>query len=178
MPGPVRELMAPHNRTTESAGPELMELMRQQARNFGTRIVTDDIVEVDFGRHPFRVHVAGRQDGRGQGRDRGHRRPGELSGPAVGRRLQEPGRQRLRRVRRRAAAVSQQAADRGRRRRLGRRRGDVSVQVRQPRPPGPSPRPAAGVEDHGRAGAWPTARIEPVWNHELVEVLGDRQRAA
>src|SRR5438132_7845596 len=28
-------------------GPELMELMRQQAVNFGTRIVTDDIVKVD-----------------------------------------------------------------------------------------------------------------------------------
>ena len=34
-------------------GPELMELMRQQAYNFGTRIVTDDIVRVDFSRHPF-----------------------------------------------------------------------------------------------------------------------------
>ena len=34
-------------------GPELMELMRQQAVNFGTRIVTDDIVKVDFKRHPF-----------------------------------------------------------------------------------------------------------------------------
>jgi thioredoxin reductase (NADPH) len=34
-------------------GPELMELMRQQAVNFGTRVVTDDIVEVDFGRRPF-----------------------------------------------------------------------------------------------------------------------------
>src|SRR6185369_10451111 len=31
----------------------LMELMRQQAKNFGTRIVTDDIVSVDFKRHPF-----------------------------------------------------------------------------------------------------------------------------
>ena len=29
-------------------GPELMDLMRQQAINFGTRVVTDDIVEVDF----------------------------------------------------------------------------------------------------------------------------------
>ncbi len=29
-------------------GPELMELMRQQACNFGTRIVTDDVVEVDL----------------------------------------------------------------------------------------------------------------------------------
>jgi thioredoxin reductase (NADPH) len=36
-------------------GPEMMELMRQQAVNFGTRIVTDDIVRVDFGRHPFRL---------------------------------------------------------------------------------------------------------------------------
>jgi thioredoxin reductase (NADPH) len=34
-------------------GPEMMELMRQQATNFGTRIVTDDIVEVDFQRYPF-----------------------------------------------------------------------------------------------------------------------------
>jgi len=34
-------------------GPEMMELMRQQAVNFGTRIVSDDIVEVDFQHHPF-----------------------------------------------------------------------------------------------------------------------------
>jgi thioredoxin reductase (NADPH) len=34
-------------------GPELMEYMRQQAVNFGTRIVTDDIVRVDFQRSPF-----------------------------------------------------------------------------------------------------------------------------
>jgi thioredoxin reductase (NADPH) len=36
-------------------GPELMELMRQQAVNFGTRIITDDIVKVDFKRYPFVV---------------------------------------------------------------------------------------------------------------------------
>jgi thioredoxin reductase (NADPH) len=36
-------------------GPELMELMRQQAVNFGTRIVTDDIVKVDFSQRPFRM---------------------------------------------------------------------------------------------------------------------------
>jgi thioredoxin reductase (NADPH) len=36
-------------------GPELMELMRQQAVNFGTRIVTDDVVEVDVVRRPLRV---------------------------------------------------------------------------------------------------------------------------
>src|SRR5215471_17795936 len=34
-------------------GPELMELMRQQAVNFGTRVLTDDIVAVDFRRRPF-----------------------------------------------------------------------------------------------------------------------------
>jgi len=34
-------------------GPEMMELMRQQAVNFGTRIVSDDVVEVDFNGHPF-----------------------------------------------------------------------------------------------------------------------------
>jgi thioredoxin reductase (NADPH) len=36
-------------------GPELMELMRQQAVNFGTRIITDDIVKVDLQRRPFVV---------------------------------------------------------------------------------------------------------------------------
>jgi thioredoxin reductase (NADPH) len=42
-------------------GPELMELMRQQARNFGTRIETDDIVKVDFRRHPFVLRSLGEQ---------------------------------------------------------------------------------------------------------------------
>lgn len=46
--------MAPHHREGVS-GPELMELMRQQAVNFGTRIVTDDIVDVDFSKHPFKL---------------------------------------------------------------------------------------------------------------------------
>ena len=36
-------------------GPELMELMRQQAINFGTRVVTDDVVAVDLQRRPFVV---------------------------------------------------------------------------------------------------------------------------
>lgn len=34
-------------------GPELMELMRQQAINFQTRVITEDIVKVDFQRNPF-----------------------------------------------------------------------------------------------------------------------------
>jgi thioredoxin reductase (NADPH) len=37
------------------SGPELMQLMRQQAVNFGTRVVTDDIVRVDLSRRPFRL---------------------------------------------------------------------------------------------------------------------------
>jgi thioredoxin reductase (NADPH) len=32
-----------------------MELMRQQATNFGTRVITDDIVQVDLSRRPFIV---------------------------------------------------------------------------------------------------------------------------
>jgi thioredoxin reductase (NADPH) len=40
-------------------GPELMELMRQQALNFGTRIITDDIVTVDFKNRPFKVTSLG-----------------------------------------------------------------------------------------------------------------------
>ena len=40
-------------------GPELMELMRQQAVNFGTRIITDDVVELDLKRRPFAVRPRG-----------------------------------------------------------------------------------------------------------------------
>lgn len=36
-------------------GVELMELMKQQALNFGTRVVGDDIVEVDFSSTPLKV---------------------------------------------------------------------------------------------------------------------------
>jgi thioredoxin reductase (NADPH) len=50
----ARSIMAPHSKHGVS-GPELMELMRQQAKNFGTRVVTDDIVSVDFKSHPFKL---------------------------------------------------------------------------------------------------------------------------
>jgi len=49
-----RKYMMPHAKEGVS-GPELMELMRQQAVNFGTRIVTDDVADVDFDSHPFEV---------------------------------------------------------------------------------------------------------------------------
>jgi thioredoxin reductase (NADPH) len=42
-------------------GPELMELMRQQALNFGTRIVTDDIVSVDLNNRPLVLRSLGGQ---------------------------------------------------------------------------------------------------------------------
>ena len=48
-----RRMMMPPHEGHGVTGPELMELMRQQAVNFGTRIVTDDIVKVDFSRRPF-----------------------------------------------------------------------------------------------------------------------------
>jgi thioredoxin reductase (NADPH) len=39
-------------------GPELMELMRQQATNFGTRIITDDVTSVDFSGKPLQLHTS------------------------------------------------------------------------------------------------------------------------
>ena len=67
------------------SGPELMELMRQQAMNFGTRIVTDDIVEVDFKRRPFQsARSGGQATSKPHADHRRHGRQGELSGPAVG----------------------------------------------------------------------------------------------
>ncbi|QDT16868.1 FAD-dependent oxidoreductase [Alienimonas californiensis] len=40
-------------------GPQLMTLMRRQAKNFGTRVVTDDIAKVDFSQRPFTLTTAG-----------------------------------------------------------------------------------------------------------------------
>jgi len=42
-----------HQGKRSALGPEQMEYMRQQAVNFGTRIITDDIAKVDFRRYPF-----------------------------------------------------------------------------------------------------------------------------
>src|SRR5215468_3917910 len=54
LPKDRRGGMAPHSKHGVS-GPELMELMRRQAENFGTRIITDDVVSVDFKSHPFKL---------------------------------------------------------------------------------------------------------------------------
>jgi thioredoxin reductase (NADPH) len=56
-----RMYMAPH-RGHGVSGPELMELQRQQAVNFGTHIITDDVARVDFSRHPFKLYLLGGQE--------------------------------------------------------------------------------------------------------------------
>ena len=58
LPKDRRMMMAPHDGHGVT-GPELMELMRQQAVNFGTLVVTDDITSVDLSARPFRLTPAG-----------------------------------------------------------------------------------------------------------------------
>src|SRR5262249_47471468 len=53
---PLYEGKAAHHGKRSVFGPELMEYMRQQAQHFGTRILTDDIVRVDFSRRPFLLY--------------------------------------------------------------------------------------------------------------------------
>jgi thioredoxin reductase (NADPH) len=48
------QYMAPH-RGHGVSGPELMALMRQQAENFGTRIVSEEIREIDLSKRPFKM---------------------------------------------------------------------------------------------------------------------------
>ena len=52
-----RKYMAPHHKQGVS-GPELMELMRQQALNFGTRTLQEDVKSVEFTGHPFRLQTS------------------------------------------------------------------------------------------------------------------------
>ncbi|WP_437229974.1 FAD-dependent oxidoreductase [Planctomicrobium sp. SH661] len=58
LPKDRRGMMAPHKKEGVS-GPELMELMRQQAINFGTRTLMEDVVEVDFSGRPFKMKTSG-----------------------------------------------------------------------------------------------------------------------
>jgi thioredoxin reductase (NADPH) len=56
-----RRYMAPHEKHGVS-GPELMELMRQQATNFGARVITDDIAEIDLSERPYRMKSLGGEE--------------------------------------------------------------------------------------------------------------------
>lgn len=57
-----QHLMTPDPGTDEKhavTGPNLMLLMKQQAVNFGTKVVTDDIVDIDVDSRPFKAQAAG-----------------------------------------------------------------------------------------------------------------------
>ena len=58
LPKARRQMMAPHKQHGVS-GPELMELMRQQAINFETRTMLEDVTEIDLSRRPFRLKTSG-----------------------------------------------------------------------------------------------------------------------
>jgi len=52
---PSRLATLPPHRKEGVSGPELVELMRQQAVHFGTRTLTQDVVDVDFSLRPFHL---------------------------------------------------------------------------------------------------------------------------
>ena len=70
-------------------GVELMELMKQQALNFGTRVRGEDIVSVDFSQRPLRLSTVAKRDGGSDDRDHRHGRSCQLHGVAVGGAIQE-----------------------------------------------------------------------------------------
>jgi thioredoxin reductase (NADPH) len=58
--GDVTAMLPPHSGHGVS-GPELMQLMRKQAGNFGTRFVGEDVIEVDFSSHPFKLKTTAQE---------------------------------------------------------------------------------------------------------------------
>ncbi|MHC4875422.1 MAG: NAD(P)/FAD-dependent oxidoreductase [Planctomycetota bacterium] len=57
-----RGAMLPPHSGHGVSGPELMELMRQQASNFGTRFLSEDVESVDFSGRPFKLKTSGGQE--------------------------------------------------------------------------------------------------------------------
>jgi thioredoxin reductase (NADPH) len=56
IPSSRRAMLAPREANQNGInGPEIVELIRTQAVHFGTRVVTDDVVDVDFSRQPFKL---------------------------------------------------------------------------------------------------------------------------
>lgn len=169
--GDVRASMAPHLKHGVS-GPELMELMRQQAKNFGARIVTDDVVDVDFSRRPLRL---GLRDGQGV--------EAQAVIVATGARanyLGLPSEERFKNRGVSACAVCDGALPRFRNRQLvvvgG---GDSAVEEATYLAKFASRVLLVHRRDQLRASkimaqrAAEHAKIEIVWNHQLAEVLGD-----
>ena len=76
--------------------------MRQQAVNFGTRFISEDVKRIDFTGRPFRLFASDDQSYEAKSVIVATG-AGELSRPAVGGEVQKPRRERLRRLRRRLA---------------------------------------------------------------------------
>ncbi len=111
----TRGIMPPHQGHGVS-GPELLQLMRKQAENFGTRIVTDDIVDVDLSQHPFRLKALEGQQIEAFRSVIIATGAGELPGAGVGEQVQELRRLGLCRMRRSDAAIPRASAGGDRRR--------------------------------------------------------------
>ncbi len=146
------QYMAIHEGKHAVTGPELMELMRQQAINFGTRVVTDDIVKVDLQRRPFVVESREGISHETHALIIATGARANYLGLAIRGSVQEPRRKCLRGVRWCVASIPQQAADRRGRRRLGGRRSNVPHEVCLQGAHGPPPRQAASQHDHAGAG--------------------------
>jgi thioredoxin reductase (NADPH) len=166
-----RTLMAPHHKHGVS-GPELMELMRQQALNVGTRIVTDDIVKADLSRRPFKLSPLA-----------GEPIEAQCVIIATGARanyLGLPSEEAYKNQGVSACAVCDGALPRFRNKPLavigG---GDSAVEEATYLTKFASQVYLVHRRDQLRASkimaerALSNSKIEPVWNHEMVEVLGD-----
>ena len=165
-------------------GPDLMDRMRRQAQRFGADCRYETVLEADLSQPPLP-----RQDDRRPGRRPDQRRRPRLHGRRPDRRHRRLGplaRRRAQRVRPSGARASAPAPPatahfqrgqgdrRGRRRRLGRRGGDLPDPVRQQGHADPPPRQAPRLEDHAGPGLSPTPRSTFAWNSEVDEVLRRR----
>ena len=102
----ARQIMAPHKKEGVS-GPELMELMKQQALNFGTRGITEDIVSVDFSKRPFTIKASDGKSYEAQSIIVATGAKANYLGLPSEDEYKNRGRERLRRLRRRVASLSQ-----------------------------------------------------------------------
>src|SRR5262249_19148798 len=156
-----------HHGKRSANGPELMEYMRQQAVNFGTRIITDDIVRVDLQRYPFAVTSLEGQTVETMTVILAMGARASYLGLASEGCVKEQWRAGMRGLRRCLATVPRQTRRCRWRGRLGRRGRDVHDQIRQRRLPRPPPRSAAGQPDHAAAGA-----VQPQDHDEMEPPAG------